>query len=150
MYTYIATLPDGFHSPISSFHSPVSSPIKTMSILKKKAKGNRPVINLENMFLRLLMIGQQRQIDLGRLFTYELCSVPSSLLDEHSCLRKANKSGIVKRLGILDVSPTAPDTVVVDVSQLFYHTGWPHGGNVPDLIASIQGRINRYPENHCI
>ena len=113
---YIATLPDGFQSTISS-------PIKTMSILKKQAKGNkvRSVINLENMFLLLLMIGQQRQIDLGHLFTYELCSVPLSLLDEHSCLRKANKSGLVKRLGVLEVSPTAPNTIVVDVSQLFSH-----------------------------
>ena len=68
------------------------------------------------------MIGQQRQIDLGHLFTYELCSVPSSLLDEHSCLRKANKSGLVKHLGVLEVSPTSPDAIVVDMSQLFYHT----------------------------
>ena len=137
---YIATLPDGFHSPISS-------PIKTMSILKKQASNKvRPVIDLENMFLRLLMIGQQRQIDLGHLFTYELCSVPSSLLDEHSCLRKANKSGLVKHLGVLEVSPTAPDTIVVDVSQLFYHTVWPHGGNLSGLIASIKGQINRYPD----
>ena len=50
---YITTLPDGFRSTISS-------PIKTMSILKKQAKGNKvtPVINLENMLLRLLMISQ--------------------------------------------------------------------------------------------
>jgi len=61
---YIATLPKGFHSPISS-------PIKIMSIIKKQAKGRkvRPVIDLENMFLRLLMIGQQRQIKLEHLFT---------------------------------------------------------------------------------
>ena len=25
-------------------------------------------------------------------------------------------------------------------------TLWPHGGNLSDLIASIQGRINRYPD----
>ena len=67
------------------------------------------------------MIGQQQQIKLEQLFTYELCSVPSSLLDEHSCLRKANKSSLLKHLGVLDVLLTAPETVVVDVSQLFYH-----------------------------
>jgi len=48
---YIATLPEGFHSP-------VSSPIKTMSIIKKQGNKVRPVFDLENMFLRLLMIGQ--------------------------------------------------------------------------------------------
>ena len=47
---------------------------------------------------------------------------------------------------MLEVSPTAPDTIVVDVSQLFYHTVWPHGSNLSDLIASIKGRINRYPD----
>ena len=27
-----------------------------------------------------------------------------------------------------------------------YHIVWPHGGRLSDLIASIQGRINRYPD----
>ena len=47
---------------------------------------------------------------------------------------------------MLDVLPTAPDIIIVDVSQLFYHTVWPHGGNFSDLIASIQGWISRYPD----
>ena len=83
---YIVSLPDGFYNPISS-------PIKTMSVLKKKVKGNkvRPVIDLENIFLWLLMIGQRRQMELEPLFSYKLCSVPSSLIDEHGCLRKASK-----------------------------------------------------------
>ena len=57
---YIATL----------LHSSISSPIKTRSIIKKQAKGSkvRPVIDLENMFLWLLMIGQQQQIKLEHLF----------------------------------------------------------------------------------
>ena len=42
---YIASLSDGFHNPISS-------PIETMSVLKKQVKGNKasPVIDLENIF----------------------------------------------------------------------------------------------------
>ena len=105
-----------------------------MSVLKKQAKGNKgkPAIDLENIFLRLLMIGQQRKMELGPLFAYELCSVLSSLVDEHGCLRKANKSGLVKRLSMLEVLPTSPDTIIVDVSQLFYHSVWPHGGNFSD------------------
>ena len=75
---YIASLPSGFYDPISSS-------IKTMSLLKKQVKGKKdsPAIDLENLFLRLLMIGQKRQTELGSLFAYELCSVPSSLIDEH-------------------------------------------------------------------
>ena len=88
---YITSLPDGFHNPISS-------PIRTMSILKKKVKRNKasPAIDLENIFFHLLMIGQKQQ--LGSLFAYKLCSVPSSLNDEHGCLRKGNKSLLVKCL----------------------------------------------------
>ena len=49
---FISSLPDGFHKAISS-------PIKTMHVLKNQVKGNtaRPVIDFENIFLRLLMIG---------------------------------------------------------------------------------------------
>lgn len=137
---YIASLPDGFYNPISS-------PIKTMSALKKKVKGNkvRPQIDLESIFLRLLMIGQQRKMELEPLFAYELCAVPSSLIDEHGCLRKSNKSALVKRLGVLETLPIAADIVIIDVSQLFYHIVWPHGGSPSDLIASIRGRLSRYP-----
>ena len=39
---------------------------------------------------------------------------------------------------MLDVLPTAPEAVVVNVSQLFYHTVWPHGCNLSDFIACIQ------------
>ena len=129
---YIASLSGGFYDPISS-------PIKTLGIIKKKVKGNkvRPVIDLENIFLWLLMIGQRRQMELRPLFSHELCAVPPSLIDEHGCLRKGSKSGLVKRLGVLEISPAAADIVIVDIQQLFYHIVWPHGGSPSDLIASI-------------
>ena len=71
-------------------YDPISSPIKTMSLLKKEIMGKsaRPVIKLESIFLRLFMIGQQREINLAYLFAYELCTVPSSLSKEHGCLCK--------------------------------------------------------------
>ena len=139
---YIASLPNGFFNPISS-------PIKTMSVLKKQAKSKevRPVINLENIFLRRLSIGQQRQLKLELLFECELCAVPSTLIDEYGCLCKGNKSDLVKRLGVLETIPTDTDALIVDVSQLFYHIVWPHGGYPSDLIASIQTRLSRYPTN---
>lgn len=139
---YIASLPNGFHNPISS-------PIKTMSLLKKQIKGKsvRPVIDLESIFLRLLMIGQQREIKLEHLFAYELCAVPSSLIDEHGCLRKGNKSDLVKRLGVPETPPSTPDTIILDVSQLFYHIVWPQGGSPSDLISSIKARTSRYSDD---
>ena len=71
--------------------------------------------------------------------------MPSPLIDEHGCLRKWNKSGLVKRLGVLEILPVPADIVIVDVSQLFYHIVWPHGGSPSDLIASTQGH---YPDGH--
>jgi hypothetical protein len=69
-----------------------------------------------------------------------------SFIDGHGCLRKASKSGLVKLFGVLDILPTPADIVIVYVSQLLYHIVWPHGGSPSDLIASIQGRLNRYPD----
>lgn len=138
---FIDSLPKGFYGTISS-------PVKTMSVLSKQMKASKkqPCIDLETIFLRLLMIGQQRQIELEPLFAYELCVVPSSLIDEHGVLRKGNKSGLVKRLGEFDTEPVAADTLIVDVSQLFYHIVWPHGGCPSDLITSIESRLQHYAE----
>ena len=137
---YIASLPKGFTDPIST-------PIKTMDVRKHvKSSVVTPVIGLKNIFLRLLLVGQRRQMELGpHLHAYELCTVPPSIIDEHCCLRKSSKAGLVKRLGVFDNSPAAADIVIVDVSQLLYHIVWPHGGCPSDLIASIQCRLLRYP-----
>ena len=135
---YVDSLPHGFYNTISS-------PIKTMSLLKKQIKGkSKTIVDLENVFLRLLVIGQRRQMELEPIFAYELCSVPSSLIDVHDCPRKGNKSGLVKRLGVPKALPSPADTVIVDVSQLFYHIVWPHGGKHSDLITSIQVRLKKY------
>ena len=93
------------------------------------------------------MIGQQREIELEHLFAYELCAVPSSLIDEHGCLRKGNKSDLVKRLGVPETLPTTPDTIILDVSQLFYHIVWPHGGSPSHLISSIKARTSQYSDD---
>lgn len=90
-------------------------------------------------------MGQQRQIEFDSLLAYELCAVPASLIDEHGCLRKGSKSELVKRLGVAETLPTPADIVIVDVSQLFYHIVWPHGGILSDLLSSIQGRLSHYP-----
>ena len=52
---FIPSLPDGFYKLISS-------PIKTMCMLKGQTKGTKPkpvlLIDLETLFLRLLLIGR--------------------------------------------------------------------------------------------
>ena len=119
-----------------------------MDLLKTHAKDIKvmTLIDLQNLFLRLLMIGQWRGIELEPLFIYGLCAVPSALIDEHGCLRKSSKSELIKRLGVLEASSAIADIFIVDVSQLFYHMVWPHGGSASDLMTSKQNRLNSYPD----
>ena len=63
---------------------------------------------------------------------------------------KSSKSDLVKRLGVIDISAKSADTVIVDVSQLFYHISWPYGGSPSDLIASIEERLSNYPDSNKI
>ena len=93
------------------------------------------------------MIGQRRKMELEPLHlatNYVQCL--HRLLMSYGCLRKWNKSGLVNRLGVLEILPVPADIAIVDVSQLFYHIVWPHGGSPSDLIASIQGRLSHYPD----
>ena len=116
---YIASIPDGFYISINS-------PIKTMDIHKTHAKDTKvmPVIDLQNISLRLLTIGQWRGMELEPLFAYELCALPPALIDKHGCLPKSSKSELMKHLSVLDASPAIAVVVIVDVSQLFYHIVW--------------------------
>ena len=73
-----------------------------------------------------------------------MCAVPPALIDGQGCLRKGTKSSLVKRVGVVDISPKSADTIIVNVSQLFYHITWPHGGSPSDLVASIEERLCYY------
>ena len=136
---YNASLPGGFYAPISY-------PIKTMvDAMKSKTKPGKPTIDLENIFVRLTMIGQRRQLELGPLFDYELSAVPASFIDEQGCLRKGNKSALVKRLGVIECTPATADIIIVDVHQLLYRIVWLNGGSPSDVIESIRRRLSWYP-----
>ena len=125
---YNASLPGGFYAPISC-------PIKTMGdTMKSKRNPDKPSIDLKNIFVRLMMNGQRRQLELGPLWDYELSVLPASLIDEPGCLRKGNTCALVKRLGVLECTPATADVVIVDVQQLLYRIVWPHGGSPSDVI----------------
>ena len=106
-----------------------------MEHLKKGVRiGDKVVFDLESIFLLLLIVGQQRDVELMPIFGYELCAVPPSLVDEYGCLRKGNKDPLVERLG---VKLQLPDVVIVDAQQLMYHVIWPCGGTVESLNARL-------------
>ena len=93
-------------------HATTSSSVKTMENMKKGVKvGEKTIFELETIFLRLLTVGQQRQIQLAPIFMYELCPVSPSLLDEFRFLRKGSKAP----------NPPVHNITIIDVSQLLYH-----------------------------
>ena len=75
----------------------------------------------------------------------ESCSIPPSLIDEFGCLRKGDKTALVERLGFPTNSASAPDVVLVDASQLWYHVFWAVARTAGDLASSFGVRLSRYP-----
>ena len=129
-------------SLLNGFHSAISSPIKTMEHIKKGVRvGDTTIFDLETIFLRLLTIGQQGQMELAPIFQYELCPVPPSLIDEYGCLRKGTKAPLAHTLCTKIRQALLPDVTIVDVSQLLYHIIWPFRGNASAIIDSIKTRL---------
>ena len=103
------------------------------------------VFDSESIFLRILMVGQQRHIHLAPIFSYQLCAVPPTLADEFGCLRRGNKAALMNRLGIKLSWPRSPDIVIVDGQQLLYHVTWPCGGDPSIMVASMKARLASLP-----
>ena len=69
---------------------------------------------------------------------------PPSLIDEYGCLRRGNKSGLCNRLGVVQVDPSTPDVVIVDIQQMLHHIVWPHGGDAHMLFENTIQRLASY------
>ena len=129
-----------------AFHSKIERKVKTMQEMKKVVIVNcMPIFDFETLFALLLVVGQQRGVEVTDIFQYELSPVPPSLIDEFGCLRKADKTVLVKCLGVPVNTAPAPDVVLVDASQLLYHVVWPVAGTAGDLASSFGVRLSRYP-----
>ena len=103
------------------------------------------VFDTESIFLRIMMVGQQRHLQLAPIFSYQLCAVPPTLADEFGCLRRGNKAALMNRLGIKLAWPRSPDVVIDDGQQLLYHVTWPCGGDPSVLVASMKARLASLP-----
>ena len=65
---------------------------------KTKGKGNDKTKSLQTdraLFGRLVVISQQRKVDLQELFTYELASVPITLTNSNGSLSITNKAQVM-------------------------------------------------------
>ena len=114
-------------------------------LLEDMEENGETVFDTESIFLRILMVGQQRHLQLAPIFSYQLCAVPPTLADEFGCLRRGNKAALMNRLGIKLSWPRSPDIVIVDGQQLLYHVMWPCGGDPSVLVASTKARLASLP-----
>jgi hypothetical protein len=81
----------------SDSHKTIKNKVKTMESVKKAitVKG-KAIYDVETLFSRLLVVGQQRGVEITDVFQFELSPVPPALIDEYGCLRKGNKAVLVK------------------------------------------------------
>ena len=102
----------------SEFHKTITKKVKTMELLKKAVtvKG-KATYDIETLFIRLLVVGQQHSIDIADVFQFELSPVPPVLIDEYGCLSKGDKAMLVKSLSVSVTTLCAPDVVLVDADQ---------------------------------
>ena len=85
-------------------------------------------------------------MEIEPVFACELCAVPPSLIDEHSVSAKQQVRPCQTSWDTIhETVPCTAETIIVDVSQLFYHIVWPHGGSPSDIIASIKSRLSQPP-----
>ena len=117
-----------------------------MESLKKAVNVKRKAIyDIETLFSRLLVVGQQRSIDITDVFQFELSPVPPALIDEYGCLRKGDKAVLVKSISVSVMTPSSPHMVLVDGAKLLYHVVWPVLGTTGDMAASFGIRLTHYP-----
>ena len=83
----------------SNSHTSIKRKVKSTEALKKAVivKG-KLIYDVETLFSRLLVLGQQRSVDVAEIFQFKLSPVPTALIDESSCLRKGNKAMLLKSM----------------------------------------------------
>ena len=74
--------------------------MKTMQEMMKVVivKG-QAIFDIETLFARMLVVGQQRGVEVTDICHYELSPVPPSLIDEFGCLKKETKQCSSTALG---------------------------------------------------
>lgn len=72
------------------------------------------VFDMECICLPLLLVWKHSEIEFLPIFGYELYAVPTSLVDEFSCLRKRNKLILVQKLAVKQQLNWTLNVVVID------------------------------------
>ena len=130
----------------SAFHKTIKKKVNAIESLKKADNVKKKTIyDIETLFSRLLVVGQQRSIDIADIFQFELSPVPPALIDEYGCLRKGDKAVLVKFISVSVMTPSVPHVMLVDGGLLLYQVVWPVLGTTGDVAASFGIRLTHYP-----
>ena len=137
-----------FASPLpGGFHHPIKKTLTTVQVPERGVKVNgKTVFDLEAVFARLVIVGRNRNVEFAEVFRNELCSEPSSLIDEYCCIRKEGNAVLVNRLGVTASNPPSPGILLVDATQSLYHIVCPSSGRptVGDLAEGMPSRLIKY------
>ena len=74
------------------FHGKIERKGKTMQEMKKVVVNDKAIFDIDTLFCRLLVVGQQRGVEVTYIYQYEPSHVLPSLINELGCLRKGDKN----------------------------------------------------------
>ena len=128
----------------SGFYVSIRKRVTMMETAKKgEGVGDGTVFDMEKLYERMLVVSQQRHIDLRRVFSFELAPHPVSLFDEYSDMRKGTKATLVTKLAALMSSVEPSDLSIVDGNVMVFHVIWPKSGTVETYVNSFRQAVKR-------
>ena len=105
--------------------------VTTMQVIKTGiAVGSKTVYDLKTLYSRLLILSQQRSIDLNHIFSYELSPLPFSLFDEYGDMKKGVKASLMTKLTVYTIAATPSNVEVIDGNAMLYHVNWPKAATI--------------------
>ncbi len=117
----------------SGFYDSIRKRVTLMETAKKGVTvGDGTVFDMEKLYGRMLVVSQQRHIDMCLVFSFELAPHPLSLFDEYGDMRKDTKATHVAKLAVslFTYSVEPPDLSIVYGNVMVFHVTWPKCGTV--------------------
>ena len=98
LHSFSNDMPSGFYDSIRKMVTMMETAKKGVTV------GDGTVFDMEKLYGRMLVVGQQCHIDLRRVFSFELAPHPLSLFDEYGKIRNDTEATLVTKLAVLTSS----------------------------------------------
>lgn len=124
------------------FYDPIKKSVITLEVLQKGVKlGDRTLYDMEKLYARMLVVSQQRHINLEDLLSFELAPFPFSLFDEFGEMRSGNKAALVPKLAVYMSEVFHPDVELVDGNAMLYHVQWRKSVTVEQFVKTYETSV---------